>query len=175
VGRGSREIGDRILIVGDLGVVVQVKSREQATDDAERERVWIRKNAAAALRQARGTVRRLRLEPTPLTNGRGREFLIHGNQFRWLAVVVIDHPDLPEHVELPEANADLPAVVLVRRDWRTGKVEELTTVGVLLTPRHDGKRPWDTGSATTRGTRPVGSQTATDTCQIHAALPMSRS
>jgi len=26
----------------------------------------------------------------------------------------------------------------------TGDVESLTTVGVLLTPRHDGRRPWDT-------------------------------
>lgn len=71
VGQGARELGDNLLIVGSVGVVVQVKSRTAPSDDAERERRWVEKQAGSALSQARGTVRRLRLQPVDLTNARG--------------------------------------------------------------------------------------------------------
>ena len=51
-GSGSRELGDGLLVVGDLGVVVQVKCREAPGRDADRERRWILKNVGIALRQA---------------------------------------------------------------------------------------------------------------------------
>src|SRR5229473_3431996 len=49
---GSRELGDGILIVGDLAIVVQVKAREAATTDENKERRWLEKHAAKGLRQA---------------------------------------------------------------------------------------------------------------------------
>ena len=78
-GKGSRQIGDNILIVGDLGMVVQAKRREGSTHDATKERRWLEKNAAAALAQAHGTIRTLRANRLRLTTtGSGRS--------RWTAV-----------------------------------------------------------------------------------------
>ncbi|MFI1499843.1 hypothetical protein [Streptomyces platensis] len=33
----------------------------------------------------------------------------------------------------------------------TGRIEESSTLGVLLTPRHDGHRPWDTTTVRVHG------------------------
>jgi hypothetical protein len=48
VGSGTRELGDAIVIVGDVGVVVQVKSRESPSRDAEKEARWIHKKVRRA-------------------------------------------------------------------------------------------------------------------------------
>ncbi|WP_454777562.1 hypothetical protein [Georgenia muralis] len=57
-GSGRREIGDGTIVSGSRGVVLQVKARSAATPDTpERARSWLQKNAAAALKQARGTIR----------------------------------------------------------------------------------------------------------------------
>lgn len=118
VGSGSRELGDRILIVGDLGVVVQVKSREIASLDQAKERRWIEKQTNRALAQANGTIRSMKLEPTPLVNSRGREVEIDGNELRWVVVAVLDHPNVPSGIVLKHDLAvPYPAVVLLRRDW----------------------------------------------------------
>jgi len=116
-GPGSREIGDRLLIVGNLGVVIQVKSRGAVTSDAAREQRWLTKHIATGLRQAHGTIRRLRLEPRPLTNGRGRTVLVDAAQIKWVAVVVVNHPEVPENVFCEVSGEPNPSVVLVRRDW----------------------------------------------------------
>jgi hypothetical protein len=119
VGSGSREIGDCLLIVGDLAASVQVKSREVVTADRDRERSWVEKKVREALNQANGTIRRLQREPVRLTNGRGRTIEVDGNQMRWVSVAVIDHPDPPEpsgeSKESRESRS--PTVVLDRRDW----------------------------------------------------------
>ncbi len=116
VGSGTRELGDRILIVGGLGVVIQVKTREAETSDPAKERRWLEKQIEKGLAQAKGTVRSLRRHPAHMTNERGRTIYVDGNQFRWIAAVVIDHAGLPDDFEVP-ANAALPSVVLLRRDW----------------------------------------------------------
>jgi hypothetical protein len=116
-GSGSREVGDRILVVGKLGVVVQVKRREAVTDDETKERRWVEKNAQLALKQAHGTIRTLRSGPLRLTNGRGRAIEVDGNELRWLTVAVIDHPDAPPGVVPNSEDGPNPAVVLLRRDW----------------------------------------------------------
>lgn len=116
VGSGSREIGDCLLIVGDLAAVVQVKSREVVTSDPDRERSWTEKKVKEALSQANGTIRRLQREPVPLTNGRGRTIDVDGNQMNWVSVAVIDHPDPPEPSSDSKASRS-PAVVMDRRDW----------------------------------------------------------
>jgi len=112
-----RELGDGIIIVGDLGVVIQVKSREALSQDQDKERRWLAKQTKKALAQANGTIRQLRLQPAPCTNARGRTIAVDGNELRWLVCVVIDHPHPPPDVTPSVENCQHPAVVLLRRDW----------------------------------------------------------
>ncbi len=116
VGSGTREIGDGILLVGDLGAVLQVKSRSSDAGDPDKESRWILKQTAQALSQGSGTIRQLKQRPAKLTNLRGREVIVDGNEYRWLVVVVVDHPDPPDNVEPPLFDK-APAIVLLRRDW----------------------------------------------------------
>lgn len=116
VGSTTREIGDGLLIVGGLGVVLQVKSRHSVSDQVERERKWLGKNINKALRQGRGTIRRLRQAPELMVNGRDRQVLVDGNDFLWLTVVVIDHDQVPSDF-IPDDDKLEGAVVLLRRDW----------------------------------------------------------
>lgn len=67
LGSGTRELGDAVLVVGDLGVVVQVKSREKPSGDPDKERRWLSRQSAKALAQARGTIRQLRRDPAEMT------------------------------------------------------------------------------------------------------------
>lgn len=117
LGSGTRELGDGLLVVGDLGVVVQVKSRENPGADPERERSWLTKKASDAIRQGNGTVRFLKAQPRLLTNLRGRSVEIDGNAHRWLLVVVLDHDAPPDETVPSLEEAKHPTVVLLRRDW----------------------------------------------------------
>jgi hypothetical protein len=114
---GQRELGDRLLIVGDRAAVVQVKSRQGTLRDDVGERSWTRKQANKAVRQANGTVRSLRAMPAEFTNGRGRKITVDGNRFTWLAVAVIDHQQLPADTSADVTPGGLPVVTLLRRDW----------------------------------------------------------
>jgi hypothetical protein len=117
LGSGSRELGDAVVVVGDVGVVVQVKSRERPTSDPDRERGWLEKKATDAIRQGNGTVRFLKEKPRRLTNLRGRTVEINGNAHRWIVVAVLDHSDPPDDTVPLLDVAKHPTVVLLRRDW----------------------------------------------------------
>jgi hypothetical protein len=117
VGSGTRELGDGFIIVGDLGIVIQVKGREVPSSDPERERSWLLKNADEALSQGSGTLRQLERGAVVLTDLRGREVEIDPSRYRWLVVAVLDHPDPPEGVTAPVQGARNPSVVMLRRDW----------------------------------------------------------
>lgn len=117
VGSGRRELGDCLLLVGRQAAVVQIKSRQGTLRDAAGEQSWIRKNAAKAARQSKGTVRSLIVAPAEFINGRGRQLTVDGNDYRWLAVVVIDHPEPPDATHTDLDTGDLPVVALLRRDW----------------------------------------------------------
>jgi len=117
VGSGAREVGDNLIVVGDVGVVVQVKSRAASGGVVERERRWIEKNVQTALDQARGSIRRLQLGPIELTNARGRTIEVDGSKLRWLSAVVLDHPSPPGGVPALPYDPSAPAVVMLRRDW----------------------------------------------------------
>ncbi|MEW1913628.1 hypothetical protein AB0442_35265 [Kitasatospora sp. NPDC085895] len=117
VGSGQRELGDRVVIVGDRAAAIQVKCRQGEQRDPAGERSWAQKNAAKAARQARGTIRNLRLEPARFTNSRGREIEVDGNSFTWLAIIVVDDDYLPSDTTVDLALGDLPGVALLRRDW----------------------------------------------------------
>jgi hypothetical protein len=114
---GQRELGDRLLIVGDRAAVVQVKSRQGTLRDDAGERSWTRKQVNKAVRQANGTVRSLRAMPAEFTNGRGHKITVDGNRFTWLAVAVIDHQQLPTDTSADVTPGGLPVVTLLRRDW----------------------------------------------------------
>lgn len=116
-GSGTRELGDGTIVVGDIGLALQVKGRETPSGDPEKERRWIGKKSAQALRQANGTIRALKAQPRELTSLRGRSATIDGNVPRWVAVVVLDHPDPPEAMVPSLDSAKHPAVVLSRADW----------------------------------------------------------
>jgi hypothetical protein len=116
-GSSSRELGDNLLIVGDLGLVVQAKRRERPSTDATREQAWLAKHSTTALNQARGTIRALRSNALRLTNARGRTVEVDGGQIRWVAVAVLDHPDPPLGVVPETEGGPGPSIVLLRRDW----------------------------------------------------------
>lgn len=103
--------------MGDLGIVIQVKSREELSSDADKEHRWCEKKTSRALSQGMGTIRLLQNKPRDLTNLRGRTVRVDGNDHRWLVVVLLDHPDPPEGVTPALDDVDHPAVVLLRRDW----------------------------------------------------------
>lgn len=77
-GRGVREISDGLLMVGDQGLVVQVKSRDVEPRSPEKEAGWIAKKIAEAGGQVDGTVRRLSSKTIAMVNGRGRTIDITG-------------------------------------------------------------------------------------------------
>lgn len=110
---GVRELGDGVLLVGEIGVVVQVKSRTAPSGDSERERRWVMKQCEKALRQGSGTIRQLCRAPATMSNMRGRQIEVDGNDYKWVIAVVIDHPEMPEVAPTPAENA----VLLMRRDW----------------------------------------------------------
>lgn len=111
---GVRELGDGMLVLGDLCVVLQVKSREGETEDADRERRWIEKQCRKALAQGAGTVRELHREPALMKNLRGRSITLDGKERRCIVVVIVDHDSPPEKIRI-EPGSD--AVILLRRDW----------------------------------------------------------
>ncbi len=114
---GSVELGDGIVVVGDQGLILQVKSRENVTEKTARETSWIKKRVAQGAGQAAGTLRQLRLQPAVLSNQRARPIEIDGNAGTWIGVVIVDHQNPPHGIELPVEHKGLPVVTLLRRDW----------------------------------------------------------
>ncbi|MFJ7629816.1 hypothetical protein ACIQZN_25310 [Streptomyces sp. NPDC097595] len=117
VSSGQREIGDRILLAGSRGASVQIKSREGDYKDEAGERSWLRSRGSKAARQAKGTVRNLRTTPAELENGRGRTITVRGEDYEWIAVVVLDHDRVPADTVIDCAVSGMPGIALVRRDW----------------------------------------------------------
>lgn len=129
-GPGTREAGDVILAVPNRAASIQVKSREAMSDDPVRERKWLDKKIAEAIRQADGTIRAIEtLGGRELTNERGRAIRIGGDPASWARVVVLDHPGLDDYT--PSGDA----VVLLRRDWEF-LFEQLKSVSAVLDYLH---------------------------------------
>jgi hypothetical protein len=116
-GSGQRELSDGLLLSGRRGAVIQVKARTVSPKDAVREVSWIRKVAAKAMSQAKGTVRQLRLLPADMVNGRGRTLSVDGNAFEWIAVFLLDHEQIPDGTICSWEPIGIPSIALARRDW----------------------------------------------------------
>ncbi|MGC2997295.1 hypothetical protein ACPF8X_02535 [Streptomyces sp. G35A] len=99
-GSGRRELGDRLLLAGRRGAVVQVKARTIKPKPDSQEVAWIQKVAAKAMSQAKGTVRQLRMLPADMGNGRGRTLQVDGNAYEWVAVFLLDHPQVPQGTQV---------------------------------------------------------------------------
>jgi len=116
-GSRNREISDGLILAGDRGAVLQVKSRNADSGQPDKESSWVNKKITEAARQVNGTVRRLCSGTAEMINGRGRSVTIDGGTVSWIGVVIIDHPaPPPEHRLLDPAGA-VPTVTLLRRDW----------------------------------------------------------
>jgi hypothetical protein len=170
VGRGSREIGDNLLIVGDVGVVVQVKSRAEMSDADERERAWVTKQVAHARSQARGSVRRLKMHRAPLTNARGRLIDVDGSELRWLAVVIIDHPQPPNDYVPPASDATQRGVVMLRRDWDFLFDQLKSTHAVIEYLERVADEPVTLGEEPARYFRLALADHQTEPDEVHTAL-----
>lgn len=116
-GSGSRELGDGIVLVGDQGLILQVKSRQNPTQKTEREASWIKKQVAKGAGQAAGTLRQLRRQPEDMPNQRGRVITIDGNSGTWIGVVIVDHAEPPGGITLSVDHQGLSVITLLRRDW----------------------------------------------------------
>lgn len=116
-GPGVREISDGLIVAGDRGLVVQVKSRDSAPGSDEREASWLTKKIAEGGWQVDGTARRLSSKTTTMVNGRGRTVELDGATITWTGVVIVDHPSPPREYQLHELGTRIPTVVLLRRDW----------------------------------------------------------
>lgn len=116
-GAGVREISDGLLLVGNLGAIVQAKTREVEPASVERESSWINKQIQTAVAQIDGTARRLKSGVIHMRNGRGRRIAINGPTVDWIGVVIIEHPDPPEDFKPTVPQGRTPFIILLRRDW----------------------------------------------------------
>ena len=116
-GSGLREIGDGTIVSGGRGIALQVKARERATDNPQRESNWLKKKAGEGLRQAHGTIRSTLTDSgLTLTNLRDRTVSLPGDTIDWVPVVIVDHPH-PPHDVIPDREMNKHGLVLLRRDW----------------------------------------------------------
>lgn len=115
-GSKNRELGDAIVVVGDVAAVVEVKARSVSSGDDARERSWLDKTIQRGARQASGTIRAMKQAPMELVNERGRRLTLDGRYKTWVPVVLIEHAALPEGYQPPHALEGVPSVIL-RRDW----------------------------------------------------------
>jgi hypothetical protein len=111
---GTREVGDAIVLLHDIGLVVQVKRRESESTDPDKEARWIRKVARKAVRQSHGSLRTLQASELELINAREEVVTVRPGARRWVGVVIIDHPNPPR---IDESLGDSHTAVMTRRDW----------------------------------------------------------
>jgi hypothetical protein len=98
-GGSSSEVSDGMLIVGNEGVILQVKSRDLtagAKDDADRAERWCLKKGEHARRQGLGTRRRLEAGETSFVSLRGLTRVLPASR-GWPIVVILDHPLVPSN------------------------------------------------------------------------------
>lgn len=115
-GGALREVGDGLVIVGNLGLVIQAKTRTEPTSDLDREQRWVSKQISKACGQCDGTIRRLKSGDVELTNGRGRNLAFRAGEVFWLGVVIIENSAVDDFCFEPPATNE-PYRVLTRSDW----------------------------------------------------------
>ncbi len=115
-GKGVREISDGLLVAGNEGLILQVKSRDPDVaklDTPTKAEAWCVKNAAAGVRQAEGTRRSLTTGQVTVRSLRGFERTLP-DASTWASVIIVDHPSDPEVLFPPEFRTLYISV----NDWR---------------------------------------------------------
>jgi hypothetical protein len=128
-GSATREISDGLLVAGNRGLILQVKSRHPDAahqDTPEKATSWCAKNAAAAVRQADGTRKSLERGSVTARSLRGFERILP-DASQWPAVVIIDHP-VAASMEFP---ATPNTVYISLSDWRNLHSWLRSTWGVI--------------------------------------------
>lgn len=169
-GSRNRQIGDGLLVVGDHGLIVQVKARRPesaASDTSGKAESWIRKKSAEAKRQADGTRRRMNAKPATFVSVRGYELLVQP-PVEWNAVVLIDYPNPPDELFLDH---EPDTMWMTMADWY-GLHERLRSTAAVIEyvdralesglhpaldqeqERYDFLAAGDSKLASERGTRP---------------------
>lgn len=93
LGSGSRELSDGLLVAGDDGLIVQVKSRDPSAgqnDPSDKAERWCRREGARAQRQGNGTKRFLSAGGVTVRSLRGFERTLPPAS-DWPIVVVLHH------------------------------------------------------------------------------------
>jgi hypothetical protein len=115
-GKGSREVSDGLLVAGNQGLILQVKSRDPEAaklDPPSKAEAWCMKSAAAAVRQAEGTRRSVAAGNVAVRSLRGFDRILP-DASSWASVVIVDHPSDPEVMLPPTPNTLYISV----NDWR---------------------------------------------------------
>lgn len=127
-GSASREVGDGLLIVGDRGVILQVKARDSEVQTDEKIASWIEKHVVKAVGQVLGTRRTLQRETVTLKSLRGNErTLAAGSDFP--GVVLLDLDRVP--VDTPVDLDDPRSIAMTVQDWRALNGMIRSTSGVI--------------------------------------------
>lgn len=115
-GSGRREVGDGTIVSGNRGVALQVKARSVPDDSLQRATSWLKTNAAAGIKQGRGTIRMFNAPAMSLENLRDRPVVVATNRVDWVPIVVLDHPTPPWDI-VPDDDGKGPFLAMLRRDW----------------------------------------------------------
>jgi hypothetical protein len=99
-----------------LDSCIQVKSGTIEPKADQEERTWIQGVTAKVVRQAKGIVRPLRLQPAGMVNGRERTLTSTGALPEWMAVFLLDHDHVPADTVPTWDPVGMPAPALTRRD-----------------------------------------------------------
>jgi SEC-C motif len=128
-GSATREVSDGLLVVGERGLILQVKAREpRAINSPEKIESWCRKKASEALKQVIGTRRTLNDTTVTLKSRRGHELVLQaGTDFA--GVVLLDVTEVPEGLAFPPIGDR--TLVMTLDDWRSLNNMIRSTSGVI--------------------------------------------
>ena len=87
-----------------------------------------------------------------LTNLRGRDVIVDGNDSDWTIAVILDHDDPPAGVVPDLSEAKHPATVLLRRDWQFLFDQLKSTHAVVEYLRRVARKPVEIGTEPERYT-----------------------
>ena len=128
-GDSTREVSDGMLIVGDRGLILQVKSRDpSANRDAAKVSRWAMKKASEAVRQVQGTRRTLETTKVTLRSRRGHELVLEPPQ-TWAGVVLLDIDPVPDGLRI--CSDDDNTIIMTLADWHELHYMILSTSGVI--------------------------------------------
>ncbi len=118
-----------MLIVGDRGLILQVKSRDPSADrDSAKIKRWAMKKAAEAVRQVQGTRRTLETTKVALRSRRGHELVLEPPQ-TWAGVVLLDLDPVPDGLRI--CSDDDNTIIMTLADWHELHYMILATSGVI--------------------------------------------